>query len=271
MEIGVITELQKEKSSFEHVKQFGLNVCQLVNWDESLWCEAMVEKTIKDIEESKIKISAVWAGVPGPADWDFVKGPVGLGLVPKKYRKIRLKALRKGADFAKKIGVKAIITHFGFLPENITDKNYKDVLNVLKDIGGYCADIGIEFWFETGQETPVVLLRFIEESKLSNLGINLDPANLIMYGKGNPIDALDVFGKYVTNVHAKDGCPPTNGKILGEEVPIGQGSVRFPEFIKKLKRIGYAGELILEREISGEEQDRDIRKAVADLKQWVQG
>jgi len=85
----------------------------------------------------------------------------------------------------------------------------------------------------------------------------------------NPIDALDTFGKYVKNIHAKDGCPPTNGKKLGPEKPLGQGSVRYPEFIKKLKKIGYKGELIIAREITGSKQDKDIRKAVADLKKWL--
>ena len=74
-----------------------------------------------------------------------------------------------------------------------------------------------------------------------NLGINLDPANLILYGKGNPVDALDVFGKYVRDMHGKDGFYPTDGKNLGEEVPVGEGKVNFPALIAKLKELGYDG------------------------------
>ena len=79
------------------------------------------------------------------------------------------------------------------------------------------------------------------------MGINLDPANLILYGKSNPIDALDVFGEYVRDVHAKDGCYPTDGKNLGKEMPLGTGKVNFPAFIKKLKEIGYDKTLTIER------------------------
>ena len=94
-----------------------------------------------------------------------------------------------------------------------------------------------------------------------NVGINLDPANLIMYGKANPIDALDVFGEYVRDVHAKDGCYPTDGRHLGVEKPLGEGVVNFPLFIERLKDMGYDGTLIIEREISGEEQIKDIKNA----------
>jgi len=180
MKIGVLSELKKDKNSFSHVKKFGLEVCQLVNWDSTLWSDEMATKTLKEMKETGVQVSAIWAGWYGPHEWDFMRGPLTLGLIPRKYRKKRIQELKKAAEWTKAIGVKAIITHFGFLPENITDPDYKEVLNVLKDIGGYCAEQGVEFWFETGQETPVVLLRFIEDSGLKNLGINLDPANIIM-------------------------------------------------------------------------------------------
>jgi len=114
---------------------------------------------------------------------------------------------------------------------------------------------------ETGQETPVTLRRTIEDIGTGNLGINLDAANLILYGKANPIDALSVFGEYVRNIHAKDGKYPTSGKELGIETPLGKGDVNFPGFIKKLKEIGFDMDITIEREISGEEQKRDIMEA----------
>ena len=125
---------------------------------------------------------------------------------------------------------------------------------ILKSRGQY-------FLFETGQEAPVTLLRTIEDIGTDNLGINLDPANLLMYGLGNPIDALSVFGQYVRNVHGKDGLCPTNGRLLGPEVPIGQGMVNYPAFIAKLKSIGYDRYITIEREISGDQQIKDIQAA----------
>ena len=128
-----------------------------------------------------------------------------------------------------------------------------------------CKENGQNFLFETGQETPVTLKRAIQDIEKAvgkgNVGINLDPANLIMYGKANPVDALEVFGEYVMGIHGKDGKYPTDGNHLGDEVPLGQGKVNYPAFVAKLKEIGYQGDITIEREISGEEQKKDIRMA----------
>ena len=117
-----------------------------------------------------------------------------------------------------------------------------------------------------GAHPGVTLLRTIEAVGTGNLGVNLDTANLILYGKANPVDALDVFGSHVRGVHAKDGLYPTNGIELGREVPIGQGRVDFPRFIQALKAVGYTGTLTIEREISGPQQMADITAAVEYLK-----
>ena len=124
---------------------------------------------------------------------------------------------------------------------------------------------GIDFCFETGQETPTVILRTINDVKargLNNLKINLDPANLLMYGKGNPMDAVDVFGQYVAGMHVKDGDYPTNGNDLGCEYKVGKGRVNFEYIIRKLHFFGYQGPLTIEREISGEEQRKDIKDTI---------
>ena len=133
----------------------------------------------------------------------------------------------------------------------------------------HCKANGQLFLFETGQETPVTLKRTIEDIGLDNVGINLDPANLLLYGKANPIDAVDVFGEYIRDVHAKDGCYPTDGRELGKEMPIGQGRVNFPELIKKLKEKGYDATLIIEREIKGEKQRVDILAGKEYLEKYI--
>ena len=149
-------------------------------------------------------------------------------------------------------------THVGFIPEVPDTDDYRDLVSALRRVASKCRENGQYFMFETGQETPVTLLRTIEEIGLDNLGINLDPANLILYGKANPIDALRIIGKYVRDVHAKDGTYPTDGKHLGRETVVGEGDVSYPAFIAALKALGYDGALTIEREISGEEQIRDI-------------
>jgi len=140
----------------------------------------------------------------------------------------------------------------------MTDPAWPGVVTTVKYLAMCLKRSGQNLLFETGQETPVVLLRLFETVNTGNLFINLDPANLILYGKGNPVDALDVFGKYVRGVHAKDGLYPTNGYELGEEVKVGEGKVNFPKFLQGLKACGFDGSLTIEREISGEQQIKDI-------------
>ena len=270
MEIGVINILRNEGKCFEHVAQFGLHTCQLCSWESAQATREIAETVKAESSATGVRICAFWAGWPGPQVWNFKEGPTTLGLVPEEYRRERIDALKKWADFASWIGAPAIVTHCGFIPENMTDPAYPPVVDAIHEIAAYCNDLGLGFWFETGQETPVVILRTIERIGTPNLGVNLDPANLLLYGKGNPIDALDVFGQYVRNIHVKDAFCPTNGEYLGKEVPPGEGLVRFPEFIKKLKAIGFDGELIIEREIEGEQQIKDIRKTVEDLKRWLE-
>ncbi len=269
MEIGVINSLKNGGHCFEHVSQFGLHVCQLASWNTALATPDIAAVARAEAARAGVRICAVWGGVPGPAQWNFTQGPVTLGLVPPEYRVERIEALKRWIDFAAWVGAPAVITHCGFIPENMTDLNYAPVVEAIREVAAYGKSKDIGFWFETGQETPVVLLRVIEEVATGNLGINLDPANLILYGKANPIDALDVIGPYVRNIHVKDGLYPTNGKNLGREVPVGQGRVRFPEFIRRLREIGFTGDLIIEREIGGEQQIRDIRECITNLNQWL--
>ena len=120
-----------------------------------------------------------------------------------------------------------------------------------------------------GQESPITLLRAIEDTGLDNIGVNLDTANLILYGKGEPVGALDVIGKYVRGLHAKDGLYPTDPKKLGQEVPIGQGRVNFSEVIRKLHQLAYTGPITIERETSGAQQEADIRASITFLDRLI--
>lgn len=269
MQIGVINGLRNDGDCFEHVSQFGLNVCQLVSFDPNYATPEMAEKVIRHARASQIRICAMWGGYTPPQVWNFIEGPTTIGIVPQQYRAERVEMLKRWADFASWIGAPALITHVGFIPENMADPEYAPVLEAIRELALHCKQLGLEFWFETGQETPVVLLRVIEEIGTGNLGINLDPANLILYGKGNPVDALDVFGKYVRNMHVKDGLYPTDGNNLGREVPVGQGKVNFPALMARLKDFQFNGELIIEREISGEQQLKDIRDTIQYLQQFI--
>lgn len=259
MKLGVLVTLNSEiDQEFKKVRDLGLKTCQLCCWDKSFFTAETAEKVNKAVNEYGVEITAFWCGWEGPAAWNFYEGSITLGLIPSAYRFDRLKMLYKGSGFAKMIGVTDFVTHAGFIPENPSDPDYAGVLIAIKAIAQYCKQNNQYFLFETGQETPVTLKRLIEDTDMDNLGINLDPANLLLYGKANPVDALDVFGEYVRGVHAKDGEYPTNGKELGKEKPLGSGRVNFELLIPKLHSLGYKGALTIEREISGDEQIRDI-------------
>ena len=262
MKVGVLVIFGDDiRAELKKVHDLGLKSCQITCWNENYLTDENAEIIKESMKEFDVEVSTFWCGWSGPCQWNFTEGPTTLGLVPEEHRSYRLEQLKKGSDFTKKIGVKNMATHVGFLPENPSSAEYKSIVECLKELASYVKENGQYFLFETGQETPITLKRTIEDVGTGNLGINLDPANLILYGKGNPIDALTVFGEYVRDVHGKDGNYPTCGSSLGEEKAMGQGMVNFPAFIAKLKEIGYDGPITIEREISGDEQIRDILMA----------
>lgn len=215
MELGVLSSFTEDGSNpFDVIARYGVATTQLNNWDMSKWTRENAEKVKRDLKSSGVRLAALWTGYSGTVIWDLIDGPDTMGLIPEYTRKKRIADLKAGADFAAMVGAPAIITHCGFIPETPKCHLYMEVLDALGEIAEYCQKLGLEFWFETGQETPVTLLRTIEDIGLPNLGINLDTANIILYGKGNPVDALDVFGKYVRNLHIKDGVYPQNGHKL---------------------------------------------------------
>ncbi|MGC9064946.1 MAG: sugar phosphate isomerase/epimerase family protein, partial [bacterium] len=209
LKLGVIVPLTKKiEEPIKRVKDLDLPTCQIACWESELFTRENGERLRYLIEKYNIEVTGFWVGWPGPRVWNFTEGPLTLGLVPLEYRYIRLETLKKGSDFARFIRVPNIITHVGFIPENPNDPNYPGMIVALREIVRYSRANEQYFCFETGQETPTTLLRTIEDIGMDNIGINLDPANLIMYGKANPIDALDILGRFVRGIHAKDGEYP---------------------------------------------------------------
>ncbi len=264
MQIGVMINVNKDVdilAKMQQVKDFDLQSCQLSIWDPTLYTDETAAVIRNAIAATGITVSTLWCGYSGAVEWNFTYGPLTAGLVPQCYRGIREQELLLGSEFAAKIGVDQIATHVGFLPENYFDPDFRGTVGVLRRICNIMKQRGQTFLFETGQETPVTVLRAIEEIGLDNVGINFDTANLMLYGKGNAADAILVFGKYIRDTHIKDGFYPTNGKELGREVAAGEGLANFPLILKRLKDVGYTGPFTIEREISGAEQDRDIIRA----------
>ena len=261
MKIGVMIPVREDTNilrEFQKAKDMGMETCQISMWKMHKYTEQTAAEILDAVQATGLQISTLWAGWSGPKEWNFTYGPVTLGLVPPAYRGTRLADLEKASEFAARIGVQNIATHVGFLPENPRDPDYIGTIGALRHLCKLMKDRGQNFLFETGQETPVTILRAIEDIGYDNVGINFDTANVILYGKANAADAVRIFGKYILDTHIKDGLFPTDGKNLGKEVPVGEGLADFPTVLKELKALGYTGSFTIEREIRGEQQTKDI-------------
>jgi L-ribulose-5-phosphate 3-epimerase len=266
LRLGVIAHGADADAAIARVRHLNFSNCQ-VYLDRT---DAAAAASLRQaLDRYQIEATSLIVTGPRPEIYDFVKGPATIGLVPREYRAARLARMKQGSDFAKRAGIPGVQGHCGFIPENPGDPLFGEVVLALKEIAAYCKQNGQTFRCETGQETPVTLLRAIRAAGLDNIGVNFDAANLILYGKANPVDALDILGLYVLGVHAKDGRYPTDPSQLGEEVPIGEGKVDFPRLIQRLKEVKYRGPITIEREIEGPRQDEDIRASKAYLEKLI--
>ncbi|MDE3180992.1 MAG: sugar phosphate isomerase/epimerase [Acidobacteriota bacterium] len=258
MALGVITGIGNDpEAAMEKVHSLEMTTCQV---DAGHLDDDLVTRLRAAADKYGISITALGTDGPGPYIYNFYDGPLTLGLIPRTYRAQRMEKLKKFSDFGKQLGVPAIRIHAGFIPEDPNDELYREAVETLRDVIGYCKRNGQDFLYETGTETPITLLRAIEDVGLDNQGVNLDTANLILYDKANPVDALDILGPYVKNTHAKDGLYPTSTHDLGREVAIPNGKVDFPKIIARLKKLNYQGPITIEREISGPQQIEDVKR-----------
>jgi sugar phosphate isomerase/epimerase len=212
-----------------------------------------------------ISITVVFGGFEGESYADIPTVVRTVGLVPPETRAERTRELKEISDFARLLGVDAVGLHVGFVPHDQSDPLYKGIVAVTQEVCDHCRGNGQRLHLETGQESADALLQFIGTVQRDNLFINFDPANMILYGSGEPIAALRKVGKYVRSVHCKDGKWAADpGKQWGSEVPFGQGDVGAENFLRTLKELGYTGPLTIEREIAQEpaRQKAEIGQAV---------
>jgi len=267
MRPGMYLDLSKNiEEDIGKVHELGFSDCAIYTDDLEL---DLADRLRRALDHYGVKAAPVFSMGPGPMVWDFYQGPLTIGLVPREWRRERIEHLKRASDYAKRAGIPAVETHCGFIPDNPNDPLYPETVEAIREVAGYCKSHGQKFIYHAGQETPITLVRIIQDVGLDNQGVGLDTANPIMYDTGHPVEALDVYGQYLRAVNPKDGLYPTNPKELGKEVPIGQGKVGFPRLIQRLKELGYSGPLNIEREISGPQQIEDIKKAKVYLEQLI--
>ena len=163
-----------------------------------------------------------------------------MGLVPEHSRAQRLAATLDIADFAHRLGVEAIGMHLGFVPPDPDDPVFKQVVDAVRRVCDHTGQNGQRFHLETGQETADGLLHFVGAVERENLAVNFDPANMILYGAGEPLEALDKVGHLVKSVHCKDAKVARRpDQPWYEDAPLGEGDVNIEAFLRKLAALGY--------------------------------
>lgn len=261
MDVGLlIVPFGAPEATFKRVHDMGFDNCFL-SLDGYL--NGFTKEVANQFGELLSKYSLVATTVevvgPPPLVWNFLQGPSTIGLVPPKTRAARIDALHQVSDFAKLLNIPQVQTHCGFIPEDPADPLYPGAVEAIRTVAKHCQSNGQYFLMETGQETPTTMSRMIRDVAMPNLAVGLDTANLILYGKANPVDAVDIIGTHVRSIHAKDGRWPTDPNQLGEEVLIGKGLVDFKQVFTKLHRLGYTGAVTIERETSGPQQIEDVK------------
>ena len=256
LEPGVV--FWAERDNLAEIRSFGVRCGQLVTPGHM----PLNAQTAAPWKADDFTISTVFAAYEGEDYADIPTVARTVGFIPPATRAARERRTLDVSDFAKSLGVNSIACHIGCVPEDHEHPDYIGVRETVRHICDHAARNGQTFALETGQEPAAILLEFIKDVDRPNLRINFDPANMILYGSGDPIDALRAVGHLVVSVHAKDGDWPPAGVpgALGHERPLGKGSVGMERFVAALREIGYTGSLNVEREVEDQaERLRDIQ------------
>ena len=204
----------------------------------------------------------------------------GGGFIHKDLNRERVDYSKKILDLAKELETDIVTTHIGVVPSDPTHDRYKIMQEACRELAEYADSIDAHFAVETGPETSADLKGFLDSLDSTGVGVNLDPANLVMVTGDDPVKAVHNLKKYIVHTHAKDGKQifyrdpeivygikkdviVTDDSFI--EVPLGEGSVVWPDYLKALEEIGYNGFLTIEREV-GDNPEKDIRAAVEFLK-----
>ena len=266
--LGLLVSVTDDPESvMAHVQSLGLPTAHVSMREFS---DAMAPRLRRALDRYEVEATVFISSGPGEDKYDLVDGPLTFGLIPSRYRRERIDHLKRASDFAKLVGIPAVFNQWGYIPEVPSDPLYEPTVEAVREIASHCRGNGQMFFNETGQETPITLLRTIQDAGMDNVGIVLDAANLVLYGKGNPVDALDVFGKYVRGVHAKGGFYPTDPRYLGKQVPAYEpNKVDWPHLIQRLKELGYNGTVTIEAGTQESEREHEIQSDKAYLERLI--
>jgi L-ribulose-5-phosphate 3-epimerase len=180
------------------------------------------------------------------------------GIVPDQTWKENWRNLEINAALARSLGLRLVTFHAGFLPHDQKDPEFTKLLDRLRQVADLFAEFGLDLGLETGQETAEALTEFLEVLERPNVGVNFDPANMILYDKGDPTEALRTLGPWLRQCHIKDANRTRKPGAWGDEVATGTGQVDWAAFFRALREVGFTGYLAIERE-AGQQRLQDIQ------------
>ena len=268
-QIGVFTSVDAGLGvHLDVASELGIPTVQLHAPHAETRTQATADAFLQRCADAGITPTVVFGGFEGESYADIATTARTVGLVPEATRLSRAQEMKEISDFAKLLGVDAVGLHIGFVPADRKSTSYKGLVETTRDLLDHAQQHGQYVHLETGQETAEHLLEFLHDVDRANLAINFDPANMILYGTGDPIAALKQVGKHVRSVHCKDAkwAPAdVRGTAWGTEVALGEGDVGMEVYLQTLLEIGYRGPLTIEREIAHDRsrQKRDIGAAAA--------
>ena len=264
--IGVFTSVDAGLGvKLDVAREVGVRTIQLHAPARETRTAEYAERLQAQLKDLGLALTAVFGGFAGESYADIPTVVNTVGLVPPETRADRLVEMKAISDFARVLDCDVVALHLGFVPHDTQDPLYAQVVEVTRDLCDHCQGNGQSLHLETGQETADELLRFIGDVQRDNLFVNFDPANMIMYGSGEPIEALNKVASYVRSVHCKDATwAERPGEEWGAEVPLGQGQVDMEKYLRALAEMGYDGALTIEREIAEDpvRQQEEIGNAV---------
>jgi sugar phosphate isomerase/epimerase len=270
-QIGVFTSIDAGLGvDLDVAKELDIPTIQIHAPHQGNRTQATAEEILERLSNYGITVTAVFGGFDGESYADIPTVVKTVGLVPRETRDSRMAEMKEISDFSKMLGCPVIALHLGFVPHDVNDPDYAEVVQVTREICQHASGNGQALHLETGQETAESLVRFIDDTGCDNLFVNFDPANMILYGAGEPIAGLKLLGNRVKSVHCKDAkWASSPGLEWGEETKLGDGDVGMKRYLETLEEIGYFGPLTIEREIPSDpvRQKEEIGHAVRLLRQ----
>jgi sugar phosphate isomerase/epimerase len=252
----------------ESVRDLGLSHLQLALGPLLFLDDKQKHQELGHLRESGLTVTAGMIAFPGEDYSTIARIRATGGYLPDETWNLRKQITIQAGKLAQELGLTTLTTHIGFIPQSNHD-DYPRLIERIADITAGLSQNGVTLAMETGQEGAPELLQFLNDLPARNLAVNFDPANMILYGSGDPIQAVRTLGRHIRHAHLKDAVPSEKPMLeWGSLTPLGQGGVDFEEFFLALRDVGYKGPLAIEQE-SRRRRVEDIRASIEYLKRFA--